>query len=31
MHDFLLALSFIAMLVTPAVVAMQVSIKRSDW
>ena len=31
MHDLLLALSFIAVLVTPALVAMHISIKRIGW
>ncbi len=31
MHDLLLALSFIAVLVTPALVAMHISIKTLGW
>lgn len=31
MHDFLLALSFIAMLITPAALAMRISIKKASW
>lgn len=31
MHDLFLALSFVAMLITPALVAMNVSIKKTTY